>query len=203
MIYSGDLDSGRSIEIESTGGQTRISLSSRSTGSQQQQSQSFSTGDWTSRPTLHRDRDAQEFVLRVQTTAGTRALRISSAGISLLDNAPEPQGNEVPLRQLDQHTEPMQPMKPMAPMQPMAPMKMGDMEMKPGEMRMGSMKMALHDQSHTPPPAAELEAPQVLAREEPLKGRFCTQCGERAEAEDRFCHACGSRLRATAQVPSE
>lgn len=206
MIYTGDLDSGQNIEIESADGQTRISLSSRSAGSQQQQSQSFSTGDWTSRPTLHRDRDAQGFVLRVQTAGGTHAMRISSAGISVLDAAPEPQGDEVSLRQLDQHTEPMQTMKPMAPMQPlkpMAPMKMGDMEMKPGEMRMGSMKMSLHDQSHAAPPAAELEAPQVLARAEPLKGRFCTQCGERAEAQDRFCHACGSRLRATAQVPSE
>ena len=183
MIYTSELDLGHSIEIENSGGQTRISLSSRSANSQQQQSQNFSTGEWTSTPTLHRD--AQGFLLRVATTAGTRAIRIGAGGISLLDAAPEPQGDEMPLRQASQHAEPMQPM------QPIAPMKMGDMEMKPGEMRMGSMKMSLHGSEPAPS-----EAPQVLAAEEPRRGRFCTQCGEEAQAEDRFCHACGSRLRA-------
>ena len=128
-------------------------------------------------------------------------MRISSSGISLLETAPAAHNTPaLTLHESSSHST--------EPMAPMAPMRMGDMEMKPGEMRMGNMRMSLHDQPNEaqPPVASEApgEAPQVLPGEAPQvleapaeaqRERFCTRCGQKAEPEDVFCGSCGHKLR--------
>ncbi len=203
MIYTADLEPGRSIKVESQGEQTRVSLSSSHAGSSQSQSSSFDTGAWSQPPTLHRDGGG--FLLRVQTKRGTTVIRIDANRLSLLDEAPRSQGEQISLSASD---EPANSAPAMEPMKPMEPMRMGDMEMRPGEMRMGNMRMSLNDPVGEAPSVARSvaesieperveEEAQVLEPSTAQKvetRRFCTQCGQRAQSEDRFCGSCGHPL---------
>jgi hypothetical protein len=179
-------------------------------GSQQSQSTSLSTGAWTQPPEMFRAPGG--YVLRIATTSGSRSIRISPSGIHMDDTAISEGAPRVELRQSETNSQPDLALERTIPAERPGVMKMGDMEMKPGEMRMGNMRMSmgsprsdpaapeappvmeqLHAQS--PPQVLEEVLPQVL--QAPHKGRFCTQCGERAEAEDKFCHSCGHKLRAS------
>lgn len=199
MIHTAQIDSGQ-IEIENQGEQTRVSLSSGVGGSQHQaQSNSFSTGQWTEPPALYRAQSG--YVLQISTSRGTQSIRIDSGGMKMDDHAPAPDNaQKVELQQSDSSAP-----RATEPMKPMEPMRMGDMEMKPGEMRMGNMRMSMGGarssrEPEAPPVMQQLHPqspPQVLEEvlEAASKGRFCTQCGERAQSGDTFCGACGNKLR--------
>lgn len=173
MAYTSNLTTGEQLQIENQGTQTVIILSKGGLNQQQSQGNSFQTGDWLQPPTLFRTSTA--VVLRIEATGGQFFIQLHSGSISLLSNAPSLIGADIlPLQQVAAAGSSM---NEMPPMQPMEPMQMGNMKMKPMQMRMGNMQM------------------QMGVTESTSSGnRFCSQCGGEVKEGDRFCSHCGERL---------
>ena len=126
MKYECELTPGQHLEIDNEGDQTFVSLSNRGLGQQQSQGHGFTTGQWSSEPTVFRV--GKDVIVRVETGAGSRFLRVEGNHTTLLDRAPELENAEqVALHESKASTwkpmEAMKPMRPMEPMEPMEPMK--------------------------------------------------------------------------------
>ena len=200
MAYVCELGAGQRVYLENQGVQTVVTLISSSPGQQQQASNSFTTGVWSSPPQVFQT--PYGMVLKITSEQGEKTLQIQGSGVSVISSMPLGKDSE----QLPVHevatlpvspmpgVESLKPMPPMNPMEPMTPMKMSPMEpmkplepmnlnmgnmqmsMNPMEMRMGNMGMRMGS-----------PAPQNT----PQTQRFCTQCGASVKPEDRFCSSCG------------
>lgn len=180
MTYVCDLGTGQKIYLDNQGTQTIVTVVSQSSGQQQQASNGFQSGIWTSPPQVYRT--ANGVVIEVSTEQGERYIQIQGNSMNVTNSQPSLEHAQgLQLQQAESTPSssipPMEPMKPMKPMEPMKPMKMGDMEMKmnPMEMRMGNMEM-------------RMGSPISPTR------RFCSQCGAKIEANARFCSSCGYAL---------
>lgn len=179
MAYQLEIQPGRQLLLEDSGGQTIITLLSSSAGQQQQSSQSLYTGAWTSPPTAYRT--VGEIMIHLRTVEGDRTLYVQQNQIQLVEGAPTPSAAQpLSLREVPSSTMPS--MKPMEPMTPMGSLSMGNMHMglNPMEMQMGNMKLSMPSSSDA---ASEAR-------------RFCSQCGARVQVGDRFCAQCGHQLQA-------
>lgn len=168
MSYLCDLGNGQKIYLENQGNQTIITSVSQSLGQQQQSSQGFVTGTWSSLPQIYQLPSG--IIVKVITNQGEYNWRIQgnnmlmNQGSILVENAQTFSLQEV----LNPSISGMQPMKPMT---------MGNMSMNmnPMEMTMGNMSMKIE------------ETPKI--------GRhFCSQCGSPIQENDKFCSNCGHRL---------
>lgn len=177
--YRCDLDNDQQIYIQNQGSQTEIRLVADRQGQRQSQSNSFETGNWCVPPTVFRISNG--LVLRIEAEQGERFIQVQANRMSQLDAAPSLSDAEVlSLRKTDEaesrdsmpEMKPMQPMKPMEPMKPMGPMRVDDMQMQ-----MGNMKMQMGG-----------SLPRQSVR------NFCSQCGSKVGQGDRFCSYCGSGL---------
>ncbi|HAG79661.1 MAG TPA: zinc ribbon domain-containing protein [Cyanobacteria bacterium UBA12227] len=189
MAYVCELGTGQRVYLDNQGTQTVVTTVSGSLGQQQQASNSFQTGSWTSPPQLFQTSNG--VILKIETAQGEHFIQVQGGSMSVMSGTPSLGSSQQMQMQQVATTpattmppmEPMQPMKPMEPMQPMQPMKMGDMEMNlnPMEMRMGNMEM-------------RMGAPMSIATPAENTKRFCSQCGASINVGDRFCSSCGHRL---------
>lgn len=186
MAYVCELGAGQRVYLENQGVQTVVTLISSSPGQQQQASNSFTTGVWSSPPQVFQT--SYGMVLKITSEQGEKTLQIQGSGVSVISSMPLGKDSEqLPVHEVA--TLPVSPMpgveslKPMPPMKPMEPMNlnMGNMQMSmnPMEMRMGNMGMRMGS-----------PAPQNT----PQTQRFCTQCGASVKPEDRFCSSCGHSI---------
>ncbi len=177
MPYTCELESGQTVYLDNQGSQTVITIASRGMGQQQQASNRFSTGNWTSPPEIYHT--AGGAILKISTAQGEHCILIQGTSMSATSHFP----NLADAQQIEVHSIAKTPvtnmpsMQPMQPMEPMKPMKMGNMEMNmnPMEMRMGNMEMRMGGSGQS-------------------TRQFCSQCGAKLEASDRFCASCGHRL---------
>jgi hypothetical protein len=124
MIYECQLENGQHLEIENEGNQTFVSFSSRGAGQNQSQGRGFKTGKWSRNPAVRRV--GKDYFIQLQTTDGSRYLRVRGNQTTLLDAEPEWTGaEEIELMESSavNRMKPMEPMKPMRPMEPMKPLR--------------------------------------------------------------------------------
>ncbi|MGK7932692.1 MAG: zinc ribbon domain-containing protein [Microcystaceae cyanobacterium] len=179
MAYLCDLGNGQTIYLDNQGTQTVVTSITQSFGQQQQSSNQFTTGKWSSLPQIYQFPNG--IVIKIITTQGEYNVQIQGSNMvmnqGLIDVGNTP---TLPLKQVSEtasNMPPMQPMQPLEPMKPMQPMQMGNMSlnMQPMEMKMGNMSMTMG--------------------ETPKTGRrFCSQCGSPVKESDKFCASCGHRL---------
>jgi hypothetical protein len=172
-----ELGTGQTIYLDNQGTQTIVTIASSSPGQQQQASNGFQSGVWTTPPELYRN--PMGVVIRLQTAEGDRYIQIQGSSMSVMGQPPSlNSGQQMQMQQVA--ASPAVSMPPMQPMQSMPPMKMGDMEMSlnPMAMRMGNMAMSM----------ASTTASSTPTR------KFCSQCGSPIKPSDRFCASCGNRL---------
>ncbi len=175
MTYVATLGSSQQLAIANIGEQTQINLTMSSSGQQQSQSSSFSTGKWISMPQLFNV--GQGFVLKIDTQQGLHHVLIQQNSIGTINppseliNHPRVDLREIP----DSNSKPID----FKPMQPMQPMKMGNMSMDINSMtmQMGNMSLNSDNQAKTT-----------------TSKQFCSQCGTEAKAGDHFCRSCGHEL---------
>ncbi|VEP16299.1 conserved hypothetical protein [Hyella patelloides LEGE 07179] len=185
MSYTVNLSSNQRLTVVNQGTQTLITLVSSSPGQQQSQSNSFTTGNWTSAPQLYKT--GSGFILQLNSDRGKHHILIQGNSMSTTTTSSMQNAVQLDLESISDRTsspnnvefEPMQPMKPMKPMQPMKPMKMGDMSMDINQMsmQMGNMSLSM-----------EKEQKSTSTK------HFCTQCGQETKIGDRFCGSCGHKL---------
>lgn len=179
MAYLCDLGNGQKIYLENQGNQTIVTSVSQSSGQQQQSSNQFTTGTWSSLPQVYQFPNGM--LIKLTTAQGEYNLQIQGSNM-VINQGLIDVGNAqtVPLQQAPEtasNLPPMEPMQPLEPMKPMQPMTMGNMSMNmnPMEMKMGNMSMTMG--------------------ETPKTGRrFCSQCGSPVKESDKFCASCGHRL---------
>lgn len=184
MAYVCEISPTQQVYLDLQGTQTVVTTVSSSPGQQQQSSSSFSTGSWTSAPTVYRT--SEGVAIKIETAEGEHFVKIQGNSMSLQSHVSFGEASQkIRLQQVSDMPEssaPMKPMEPMKmePMKPMEPMKMGNMEMNsnPMEMRMGNMEMRMGSSSSTSSSTKQ----------------FCSQCGASIKPDDRFCSSCGHRL---------
>lgn len=125
MNYECDLENGQRLELSNDGDQTFVSLSSGGEGQRQSQGNGFFTGVWSKNPAVYHLEKA--YIVRVETSHGSRFLRVEGNRTTRLYREPELAGaSEVELKEFPARRmpsmKPMEPMRPMAPMRPMRPM---------------------------------------------------------------------------------
>ncbi|ELS04792.1 hypothetical protein Xen7305DRAFT_00045280 [Xenococcus sp. PCC 7305] len=185
MAYTVNLSGNQQLMIVNQGAQTLISLFSGSSGQQQSQSSSITTGKWKSPPKLYQTTSG--FVLQINGKQAKQNVLIQATGINAianpkLNNAVQVNLKKVPDRAAssqEREFKPMPDLKPMQPMQPMRPMKMGNMSMSmnPMSMQMGNMSLNMEE-----------------TKKSKSTKNFCAQCGEKVKQSDRFCSSCGNKL---------
>ena len=213
MAYVCEIGPGTQLYLDNQASQTLVTLVSQSLGQQQQSRSGYTTGPWTSPPTVALM--PQGCVITVFTAQGDSQIQVQGSAIAAVHSP-------VDLRQAQQiqlqHTatvpgatmppmESMRPMQPMEPMNPMPPMQMGNsassnstlsMSMNPMTMRMGTMSMQMSSPpassvpSSAPPSAASTPVSEGTEGTKPRQ--FCSQCGAKVAPADRFCSQCGHRL---------
>ncbi|MDJ1171841.1 zinc-ribbon domain-containing protein [Roseofilum sp. BLCC_M154] len=182
MTYMCDLGSGHRIYLENQGMQTVVTAIASSPGQQQQSSNSWQTGSWSSAPEVFATGNG--VVIKIKTSGGDRLLQVQGMQMGMLSSTDIPsQQQAIALQTVDAMPNTAQPMQPMKPMEPM---KMGNMEMSfsPMQMKMGNMDMQMGSAS-SESSSSSSTTPQR---------RFCSQCGAAIKPEDRFCSSCGHRL---------
>ncbi|MGB7250769.1 MAG: zinc-ribbon domain-containing protein [Phormidesmis sp.] len=206
LAYKYELSPHQVLYIAAQGTVTTVTIHTSGHGQQQQSSNQFSTGTWTSAPQLY-PLD-QGCVVAIATANETYYLQIQGGQSQMSQGAIAPhlaaQLNQTqPLTMEPTDTIPtasMPPMKPMAPMQmqPMQPMQMPPMQMSsnPMAMSMGNMAMSMGqmspDQAASDQAASDAES--TVAESSQKVKRFCGQCGSAVQPSDRFCAYCGDRL---------
>lgn len=182
MAYTVNLSGNQQLMIVNQGAQTLITLFSGSSGQQQSQSGSMTTGKWKNPPKLYQT--ASGFVLQVNGKLAKQYVLIQATGINAianpkLNNAVQVNLKKVPDGAASSQEIEFEPMPDMQPMQPMKPMKMGNMSMNmnPMSMQMGNMSLNMG------------EKPKSKSTR-----NFCAQCGEKVKQSDRFCSSCGNKL---------
>lgn len=165
MAYRCDLGNHQSIYLDYQTGQTIVTVLVASPGQQQQSTNRFQTGIWTSPPQAFQTPTG--IVLQLHTTQGDIWLQVQGHSTTIFHPSSVPT-EPLSMQQVDAVAE-------MAPMQPMQPMRMGNMAMslEPMEMRMGNMEMRMGSAAGV---------------------KFCRQCGASIQPDDRFCSKCGTRL---------
>lgn len=176
MSYAANLTNNQRLAIANQGNQTIISLVSTTTGQQQSQTSSFTTGVWHTPPQLYQV--GTSFVLKLNSGQNIAHILIQSNGISTiaaptLDNAIEVELQKTDDTVIDSSSVSFEPM------QPMQPMKMGNMSMDINSMSMQMGNMSLNMNNNKTSTSAKV---------------FCSQCGQQAKPNARFCSSCGHKL---------
>lgn len=198
--YRCQLSPNQLLYLSNQGDSTTVTLSSGGAGQQQQSSNGFSTGEWTSAPQLYRLGQAAVIVIeaarqtyyvqcqngQVQMSGPTEAIATAIAQtqpVSMESVSAESVSNATasPMPNLSMPS--MAPMPSMSPMMP--PMQMNN---NPMSMQLGNMSMSMSEPSQTEQTNATSQEPDQKAN------RFCTQCGAPAAPTDKFCGACGNAL---------
>ncbi len=176
MAYTVNLNNSQQLTVINQGTQTLITLVSSNPGQQQSQSNSFTTGNWTTPPQLYKT--GTGFILHLNGDRGKHFVLIQANSISTiatpaLDNAVKVNLEDIP----DATSSPNN--MDFEPMQPMQPMKMGKMSMDINQMsmQMGDMSMTMGG-----------------VKTSTSTKHFCSQCGQEAKTSDRFCSSCGHKL---------
>lgn len=174
MAYRVHLNGNQQLTIVNQGSQTLISLVTSSSGQQQSQSNSFTTGKWNRPPQLFQRGGG--FILQIDSDRQQHFVSIQANSISTVTSAPSLE-NAVKI-DLDDIPDPA-PDEYDIDFEPMQPMRMGNMSMNmnPMSMRMGNMSIDIGG-----------------AKTSTSSKRFCTQCGQAVKASDRFCSSCGHQL---------
>lgn len=189
MPYTCNLGEGRQLYLANQDQQTLVTLISISFGQQQSQSSSFSTGAWTSPPTVLLTNIG--LTIRIETAQGQAFIQVQGNSIQAQVELPSFVNADIlPLQHLDQPDPPkgsnsgFSPMPSMPPMQPMPPMRMGNMEMQmnPMHMRIGDMELQM------PAPQSPASSQQASTK------KFCSNCGTKVKESDCFCSSCGHQL---------
>ena len=173
MAYQATLNGTQQLTVINQGIQTQITLMTSSSGQQQSQSSSFTTGDWATPPELFNTE--QGFILQIDGDRAQYFIQIQSNSISTISGRPTLQNaTSVELENIA-----APPSQNSVNFEPMQPMRMGNMSMdiNPMSMQMGNMSMNLGNKSRTT-----------------STKRFCSQCGVEAKPSDRFCSSCGHDL---------
>ena len=173
MAYQATLNGTQQLRVINQGIQTQITLMTSSSGQQQSQSSSLTTGDWAKPPQLFNT--GQGFILQIDGDLAQYFIQIQSNSISTISGRPTLQ-NATPV-ELENIADP--PSQNSVNFEPMQPMRMGNMSMDINSMsmQMGNMSMNLGNKSRTT-----------------STKRFCSQCGVEAKPSDRFCSSCGHDL---------
>ncbi len=182
MAYTVNLNANQQLMIVNQGSQTLITLFSGSSGQQQSQSSSVTTGNWLTPPQLYKT--ASGFILyingdRAQEYVSIQANSINAVANPGLNNAAQVNLQNIPNPTANSNQMEFEPMQPMKPMPPMQPMQMGNMSMNtnPMSMRMGNMSMTMGETAKSTSTT-----------------NFCSQCGATVKQSDRFCSSCGNQL---------
>ncbi len=164
MLYQAELGQGQSVTISNQGAQTTVTIATRSAGQQQSQQMSVALGEWSSLPTLFKTPTG--LILQLESAGRRSWVRLHANSVSLLGECPPLVGAETVLLQVSTASE----------MPQMQPMRMGNMEMQPMEMRMGTMHLSMN-------------------RSQAQSVQFCSQCGTKVKPDDHFCFNCGTKLK--------
>ena len=147
MPYTANLSDNQKLAISNIGNQTNITLVSSSTGQQQSQGSSFTTGVWQTPPQLYKV--GAGFILKLNTSSGASYVSIQANGMSTITAPASDNGEEVKLQKTDDTATDASNMgfEPIQPMKPMQPMKMGNMSMDINSMsmQMGNMSLNMND----------------------------------------------------------
>ncbi|NJL21620.1 MAG: zinc-ribbon domain-containing protein [Leptolyngbyaceae cyanobacterium SM1_3_5] len=161
--YSAIVATGQQLFITHQNGQTRLTIATTAPGQQQSQSSSLATGEWRSPPALYCT--SSGVVLQIFAEQKDIWLQLQGQQMQQMNSAPAVmEADRVTLESIE--TPPV--------MQPMKPMQMGNMEMKPMQMKMGDLEMSMGKPTST--------------------AKLCSQCGQSVQTSDRFCAQCGHRL---------
>lgn len=185
MVYVCDISTGQKLYLTFQGEQTTVISILSAPGQQQQSSQSFRTGAWTEPPQVLRS--PQGIFITLQTAQGPRVIQVQGQTLQAASSLP-------PLQQAEQiqlteaatmpglsEIPPLEPLPPMTPLPAMPPLQMGNMSLKPMEMRMGNMEMRMGQ-------------PLTPAAQTGPRRNFCSQCGAPVQPSDRFCSSCGHQF---------
>jgi hypothetical protein len=107
MTYMHDIGNGQRLLVQNDGNDTRVALSSGDSGQQQNQSTSFSTGEWVKSPELFRT--SQNLVLRIESESGAEFIGIHGNQIQSMR---EPDLKSAEKLMLKESTEKIAQMKP-------------------------------------------------------------------------------------------
>jgi hypothetical protein len=122
MAYACDIGNGQRLLVQNDGDNTQVALSSGDSGQKQNQSTSFTTGEWSKPPELFRTRG--NLVLRLEGKNGVQFIGIRGDQIESIRSDPKLENAEkLTLKESNEKIAQMKPMKPMKPMEPMKPMK--------------------------------------------------------------------------------
>ena len=179
MAYTVNLNGNQQLMIVNQGTQTLINLFSSSSGQQQSQGNSFTTGTWLTPPQLYKT--ASGLILYINGERAQQYVLIQANSLNAIANPGLNNAVQVKLENIPDPTASFKEMEfePMQPMQPMKPMQMGNMSMSmnPMSMRMGNMSMNMGEKAKST-----------------ATKNFCAQCGAKVKQSDRFCSSCGNKL---------
>jgi hypothetical protein len=118
MVYACDIGNGQRLLVQNDGDNTQVALSSGDSGQKQNQSTSFTTGEWSKPPELFRTRE--NLVLRVQGKNAVQFIGVHGDQIESMRSEPKLENAEkMTLKESNESIARMKPMKPMKPMEPM------------------------------------------------------------------------------------
>ena len=115
MAYTCDIGNGQRLLVQNDGDNTQVALSSGDSGQKQNQSTSFTTGEWSKPPELLRTRE--NVVLRLEGKDGVQFIGILGDQLESLQSEPKLENAEkLTLKESNESIARMKPMKPMEPM---------------------------------------------------------------------------------------
>ena len=86
MPYVCELGTGQRVYLDNQGSQTVVTIASGSPGQQQQASNGFQTGTWTSPPSLYRTGNG--VVLKIETAQGEHFVQLQGSSMSVMGQTP-------------------------------------------------------------------------------------------------------------------
>ncbi|MEB3225672.1 MAG: zinc ribbon domain-containing protein [Synechococcus sp.] len=176
MTYVCQLDAGQGLYLDNQGAQTIVTLIQSSPGQQQQSTNRYLTGPWTTKPTVVKS--AELVIITIFSATKTTQIMVQGQTMTVSDQVLDlHQAESLHLGQMTTF-----PAQSVTPLEPLPPLKLGEMEMQmqPMTMRMGNMRMGFSEQNQQAPT--------------PVPKQFCSQCGHALAKGDRFCSQCGQRL---------
>jgi hypothetical protein len=115
MAYSCEIGNGQRLLVQNDGDNTQVALSSGDSGQKQNQSTSFTTGEWSKPPELLRTRE--NLVLRLEGKDGVQFIGILGDQLESLQSEPKLENAEkLTLKESNEEIARMKPMEPMKPM---------------------------------------------------------------------------------------
>jgi hypothetical protein len=115
MAYTCDIGNGQRLLVQNDGDNTQVALSSGDSGQKQNQSTSFTTGEWSKPPELLRTRE--NLVLRLEGKDGVQFIGILGDQLESLQSEPKLENAEkLTLKESNEEIARMKPMEPMKPM---------------------------------------------------------------------------------------